>query len=72
MTPIALTRLVRTRADGPLPGDACPRKDCNGKIGVSTTRRIGSSWCLRYLHCKQCGHVPENHKWLTAEEDSAS
>jgi hypothetical protein len=65
---LELTRLCRTRADGPLPGDSCPCPGCGGRIGVHTTRKLGGGWRVRYLHCKACRFTPENNKWLTAED----
>ena len=69
---LELTRLCRTRADGPLPGDACPCPGCGGRIGVHTTRKLGGGWRVRYLHCKACRFTPENNKWLTAEDMAES
>jgi hypothetical protein len=67
MSKLELTRLCRTRDDGPLPGDPCPCEGCEGKIGVYKKKSCGG-FAFRYLWCMVCKHRPKNNKWITAED----
>ena len=69
MSKLELTRLCRTRDDGPLPGDPCPCRECDGKIGVYCVRSRGG-FVFRFLWCLECKAKPKNNKWITIENTS--
>ena len=64
---LGLTRLCRTRADGPLPGDRCPEKGCGGSIVVYNSQGRGG-WRIRYLRCNACKKCPVNNKMISADD----
>lgn len=66
MSHLGLTRLCRTREDGPLPGDRCPIAGCVGEIIVYDSR-LRSGFRFRYLQCNTCKHKPHNNKMIDAE-----
>ena len=47
-----------------LPGDRCSVNACRGVLTVYTTR-VESGMRVRYLECSNCGHKPEDSKWVT-------
>lgn len=69
MSVLSLTRLVRSRADGPLPGDKCPCEECDGKIGVYDSRRR-AGFIFRYLRCLKCRFYPHNNKLIDADDNT--
>jgi len=62
---LGLTRLCRTRDDGPLPGDKCPDETCVGEIVVYNSQPR-SGWRIRYLRCNVCKVCPKNNKMIDA------
>lgn len=71
MSKLGLTRLCRTRDDGPLPGDRCPIHGCCGSIVVYNSQSTGG-WRIRYLRCNTCKKCPRNNKMIDAESEDAS
>ena len=47
-----------------LPGDRCEMADCAGVLTVYTSR-VESGMRVRYLECSNCGHKPDDSKWVT-------
>lgn len=68
---LSLTRVCRSRADGPLPGDNCPCKSCNGRIVVYSISHRGG-FAIRYLCCNTCRRKPKNNKMIDADDNARS
>ena len=45
----------------PQPGDRCEKEDCDGRLRVASTRRLGDK-AVQYLECNTCRHRPANNK----------
>ncbi len=50
-----------------LPGDRCKADECVGRLTVYTTR-IEAGMRVRFLECSNCGHKPNDSKWVTPIE----
>ena len=47
------------------PGDACPCKDCQGRLKVYCTRvNVIANRRIRYMQCDTCGAKPERNIWV--------
>lgn len=68
MSKLGLTRIVRSRADGPLPGDKCPLAQCGGSIVVYNSQPRGG-WRIRYLRCNKCKACPKNNKMIDPDSE---
>ena len=53
----------------PKPGDACNSPDCCGKLKVyKTVLNFVREVRVRYMHCPECGAVPEVNKQIVPLE----
>lgn len=53
----------------PRPGDACEKRDCQGRLRVYSTHINHTiSRRRRYLCCDTCGHKPERNVWVVPLE----
>lgn len=74
MRRLKLTRLVfeernngRENGNGSsrsLPGDPCPREECEGELKVYSVKQE-PGMTIRFLHCPVCKFIPEDSKWVT-------
>lgn len=48
-------------------GDACPRKECLGRLHVVNSDRRGD-YQVQYLGCAKCGERPANNKVIIPAE----
>lgn len=52
-----------TNGHGPQIGDPCPRKNCDGVLGVYSTKpNVDLGIRTRYLSCKKCNARPSDNK----------
>jgi DNA-directed RNA polymerase subunit RPC12/RpoP len=57
----------------PRPNDACQCPGCSGRLRVYKTRiNFVRAERTRYLHCPECGHLPEANKWILPLEYAPS
>lgn len=69
MRRLSLTRMGQREPDKvtrSLPGDGCKNPDieCNGVLKVYTSL-VKDGFRIRYLECAECGHKPDDSKWVT-------
>lgn len=67
MRRLSLTRMGQREPEKvmrSLPGDRCAVGDCRGVLTVYTTL-VKDGFRIRYLECSNCGHKPDDSKWVT-------
>lgn len=68
MKRLSLTRMVfERRRENPghvFPDDPCLVPGCSGRMYVYDSRVNKAGLRVRYMQCTECGHKPENNKWV--------